>query len=214
MTIRRLSGSEAWTAVGAIAGVAGVLATVAVAFFGSGRRVSSLDGVRVDTAAALPVSASPDRGSSNQREASTVQNEASPVADATSVALPSVNTPESLTKGSSAATRASEITVSERGRARPDVIAAADDALNILRSRHYRVQGNLRGTQSQPDDGLGGIVTTDLTLDVKLIDAQGVARHAFTITSRGGGFTTDSSALQARERLRGALHEQLQKEHL
>jgi hypothetical protein len=215
MVIRRLSGSEAWTAVGAIASVAGVLATAAVAFFGSGRRVSSLDAVRVDTAEALPVSTSGDRGSSRQ-QVSTVQNDASAVTDATNVSstsTPSVTKPEPLMKGSSGATGASEITISEHRRALPDVIAAADDALNILQLKHYRVQGNLRWSQSQADDGLHGIITTDLTLDVRLIDTQRAVRDAFTITSRGGGFTSDSSARQARERLRDALHEHLQKEH-
>jgi hypothetical protein len=95
----------------------------------------------------------------------------------------------------------------------PDVIAAADDALNILQFNDYSVQGNLRWSQSQPDDGLQGIITTDLTLDVRFIDKQRSVRDAFTITSRGGGFTSDSSARQARERLRDALHEHLQKEH-
>ena len=213
MTIRRPRGSEAWTALGAIAGVAGVLATVAVAFWASGRRVFSPDAVRVDTGEARPVSPNTDGGSSRQREVSTAGNDASAVTDATSVSstsTPSVTKPESRSGG---AARVSEITVSEHGRALPDVIAAADDALNILQFEHHRVQGNLRWSQSQADDGLQGIITTDLTLDVRFIDKQRSVRDAFTITSRGGGFTNDSSARQARERLRDALHEHLQKEH-
>jgi hypothetical protein len=109
--------------------------------------------------------------------------------------------------------RHDEITVAEQDRALPNVVAAADDALNALQSQVCTARGHLWSTQSQPDEGLRGLITTNLTLDVTLIDTQGVVRDAFTITSRGGGFTSESSALQARERLRDALHEHLKKEH-
>ncbi len=106
----------------------------------------------------------------------------------------------------------SAIAVSEQGRAIPELTAAADDALMMLRSHSHSVRGNLRGTQGDPDLSLQGLITTDLTLDVKLMDAAGVVRDSFTITSRGGGFTADASGLQARERLRDALERHIQKE--
>jgi len=106
----------------------------------------------------------------------------------------------------------SEIRVGERERTMPEVVAAADDALAILQSHFPTVRGSLRGTQSEPDVALQGLITTDLTLDVKLIDMKGVVRQAFTITSRGGGFTADASGLQARERLRDAIRQRIGKE--
>jgi hypothetical protein len=105
-----------------------------------------------------------------------------------------------------------EITVGEDSTL-PDVAGAANDALSVLRSPLYRVQGRLRSTQSQPDAGLQGLITTDLTLDVTLIGTQGTIHDAFTVTSRGGGFTSDASALQARQRLRQALEDRRPKEH-
>jgi hypothetical protein len=106
----------------------------------------------------------------------------------------------------------SAIAVSEQGRAIPELTAAADDALIMLRSHSHTVRGNLRGMQSAPDVSLQGLITTDLTLDVRLMDVAGVVRDSFTITSRGGGFTDDASGLQARERLRDALERHIQKE--
>jgi hypothetical protein len=139
----------------------------------------------------------------------------------TSMAASSIDTtspqtmaePQSRPRNTSTTTRGDEISIGEREKALPDVVAAADDALNMLRTRFYTVRGHLRSRQGQPDEGLRGLITTDLTLDVTLVDTQGVVHDAFTITSRGGGFTSDASALQARERLRDALHERLQKEH-
>lgn len=106
-----------------------------------------------------------------------------------------------------------EITIDEQVGSLPEVHGAADDALNMLRSQFYTVRGHLRSTQSQPDEGLQGLITTDLTLDVTLTDIRGGVRDAFTVTSRGGGFRRDSSASKARERLREVLQEHLQKEH-
>jgi hypothetical protein len=151
-----------------------------------------------------------------QRPASSVLKE-----PATSTAADGVHTtspltivgPQSRPRNASTTARHDEISVGEQGKALPDVVAAADDALNILRTQFHTVRGHLRSTQGQPDEGLRGLITTDLTLDVTLVDTQGVVQDTFTISSRGGGFTRDSSALQARERLRDALHEHLQKEH-
>jgi hypothetical protein len=112
------------------------------------------------------------------------------------------------------ATIRSEIAIDEQERAIPGVVAAADDMLTALQSRSHAVRGRLRSTQSEPDASLQGLITTDLTLDVKLIDAEGVIQDAFTITSRGGGFTADASGLQARERLRHALEQHIWKEPL
>ncbi len=106
----------------------------------------------------------------------------------------------------------SEVTLGERERSMPEVVAAADDALMILRSQAHTVRGNLRGRQSDADAALAGLITTDLTLDVKLLDDEGIIRDAFTVTSRGGGFTADESGLQARQRLRDALQNRMKKE--
>jgi hypothetical protein len=106
----------------------------------------------------------------------------------------------------------SEITLGEYERTMPEVVAAADDVLRMLRSQFPTVRGSLRGRQTEADVTLQGLITTDLTLDVKLIDQEGGVRDAFTITSRGGGFTTDASGLQARERLRDALRQRMGKE--
>jgi len=106
----------------------------------------------------------------------------------------------------------SEITLGERERSMPEVIAAADDALMILRAQARTVRGDLRGRQSDADAALAGLITTDLTLDVKLIDDEGIIRDAFTVTSRGGGFTADESGLQARQRLRDALQKRMKEE--
>jgi len=104
-----------------------------------------------------------------------------------------------------------EIAVAGPGRNLPDVVAAADDAMLVLRAQPYTVRGQLRATQSTPDPALQGVITTDLVLDVRLLEGATV-RDLFTITGRGGGFTSDASALQARERLRDALRRHLQKE--
>ena len=140
----------------------------------------------------------------------------STLATADGVAIPSPLTtagPKPGPQNESPTARHDEIKVSEPGKELPDVLAARDDALNTLRSHRYTVRGHLRSTQGQADESLRGLITTDLTLDVMLIDTQGVVQDSFTISSRGGGFTRDSSALQARERLRDALLEHLQKEH-
>jgi hypothetical protein len=121
--------------------------------------------------------------------------------------------PISHTPRSSRPTARSEIMLGERERTMPEVMAAADDALTLLRSRFHTVRGNLRGNQTAPDAALAGLITTDLTLDVKLMDRDGVVLDAFTVTSRGGGFTADASGLQARERLRDALRMRIGKEH-
>lgn len=96
-------------------------------------------------------------------------------------------------------------TVDARGRRR-------DDALTFLESSAHTVRGNLRGHQSEPDATLQGLITTDLILNVKLVDAQGAVRDAFTVTSRGGGFTADESGLQARQRLRDALQKRMKEQ--
>lgn len=103
----------------------------------------------------------------------------------------------------------SEITLGEREQSMPEVVAAAEDVLTILHSQVHTVRGSLRGRQTEPDAALQGIITTDLTLDVKLIDTEGVVHSAFTVTSRGGGFTANESGLQARERLRDALQKRM-----
>lgn len=121
---------------------------------------------------------------------------------------------ERVGRDASIQTLGDEITVSDQARGLPDAVAAADDALLALRSSACTVRGHLRGTQSAPDAGLQGLITTDLILDVKLIDSQNVVQESFTLTSRGGGFSPDASALQARERLRVALHNRVQKENL
>jgi hypothetical protein len=107
-----------------------------------------------------------------------------------------------------------EITVDGQDTRNPDVLATANQALIALKSPSRVVRGHLRSTQSKPDEMMQGMITTTLILDVTLIDVVGVTRKAFTVTSRGGGFTKESSALQAHERLLGALHERLEKLNL
>lgn len=106
----------------------------------------------------------------------------------------------------------SQITLGERERSMPEVVAAADDVLTILGSELPTIRGNLRATQSGPDMALQGLITTDLTLDLRLMNDTGVVVDAFTITSRGGGFTADASGLQARVRLLDALRKRIGKE--
>lgn len=106
-----------------------------------------------------------------------------------------------------------EIRVDEQDRSQPNVVAAAEDALNALRSQLYVVRGHLRSIQSQPNEALQGLITTNLTLDVTLLDAQGEVHESFTVKSRGVGFSNESSTLQAREGLRSDLLEHLQREH-
>lgn len=152
----------------------------------------------------------------HQRPVSSVVKEPSTTATAAEGVATSTLTmagPQSRPRNASKTARHDEITVGEGEKALPDVRAAADDALNTLRSQLYTVRGHLRSTQSLPDEKLQGLITTDLTLDVTLIDTQGVVRDAFTITSRGGGFTSEGSALQARQRLRENLHEHRSKEY-
>jgi hypothetical protein len=123
---------------------------------------------------------------------------------------------------SPAATLRRETPVDERSRSRqvsrvavdadalPDVRAAANDALMLLREHYPLVAGSLRATQTGPDASLQGIITTNLTLDIRVLNDGGGATQTFTIMSRGGGFTVDESAGQARERLRAALTRHLE----
>jgi len=106
-----------------------------------------------------------------------------------------------------------EVRVDEEDKLLPNVVAAAGDALNALRSPLYVVRGHLRSAESQPNEALQGLITTTFTLDVTLLDAQRGVHESFTVTSRGIGFTTESSTLQARERLRSELLKHLQREH-
>jgi hypothetical protein len=180
------------------------------------RRWLGLDEVRIQATDSLPAKLSAEGKSTEQRWVGGSEASTSTFADTSGGEM----TPASTTtkrqvpsQRSSARAPHDEITVNEQSRGLPDVVAAADDALNSLRSQSYFVQGHIRSTQSEPNDQLQGLITTDLILDVKLIDNQDVVLDAFTITSRGGGFTSASSALQARERLRDVLHEHLRKEH-
>lgn len=139
-----------------------------------------------------------------------VAKAAPPVKAAISVAVltpPPATPPESSPQEASLTLGGDEITVDEPGKALPEVLAARDDILNMLRSNSYTMRGHLRSTQSEPNAELRGLITTDLTLDMKLVDSRGVVLDVFTATSRGGGFTSGTSAQQARQRLREALQE-------
>lgn len=96
----------------------------------------------------------------------------------------------------------------------PDVVAAAEAVLEALRTETCVVRGYLRAEQSTPDDALAGLITTNLMLDVRLIDADGITKETFTVPSRGGGFSADESAFQARTRLIDELRRRRQKERL
>jgi hypothetical protein len=106
-----------------------------------------------------------------------------------------------------------EVSVDDEDKLLPNVVAAAGDALDALRSPRYVVRGHLRSIESQPNEDLQGLITTTFTLDVALLDGQRGVHESFTITSRGIGFTNETSALQARERLRSELLKHLQREH-
>jgi hypothetical protein len=59
-----------------------------------------------------------------------------------------------------------------------------------------------------PDAGLQGLITTNVSLAIRRFDGDAL-RDSFTVRARGGGFTAAESIGQARERLSAALPEQL-----
>lgn len=104
-------------------------------------------------------------------------------------------------------------TVGDAG-ALPAVGAIAEDALHMLQRKFGEIRGEIHSSQSVPDEGLQGLITTDLTLNVSVVGASGVVQRRFTIRSRGGGFTRDASASQACDRLRSELQTRLDQERL
>jgi hypothetical protein len=105
-----------------------------------------------------------------------------------------------------------EITRSGGAKDVDEIVIAAEDVLDALRAQSHTARVRLRADQSAPDDTLQGLITTDLVLDVKLIDGTGSVNQSFTVTSRGGGFSSDASALQARTRLMSELRNRIGKE--
>jgi hypothetical protein len=108
--------------------------------------------------------------------------------------------------------RRHEITRSGGAKDIGEIVGAAEDVLDALRAQSHAARVRLRADQTAPDDTLQGLITTDLVLDVKLMDGTGSVNHSFTVTSRGGGFSSDASALQARIRLMSELRNRLGKE--
>lgn len=193
--------------------VVGVLALVGAFGVPEGRRWVGLEENRLVPAGSVPEKVSPAGKSNDQQLVGSSEMSTSTHMNVSSGEIMSAPTRAKRQSPPQARTPHDEITVSDECRGFPDVVAAADDALNVLRSQSYSVQGHLRSTQSEPNDQLQGLITTDLTLDVKLIGNQDVVFDTFTITGRGGGFTSTSSALLARERLRDMLQDHLRKEH-
>lgn len=200
--------SDMATIVSAAAAVAGVVAAVILGILALQRNASAPPVVQ----AAVTVT-TVEQGPAEQEFITTTHASAptNTAAGAPPTTIPPEHRRTEYTTNRAVPTESARDGISRVGDARdlPDVIAAADETSVLLNRKSISVRGQLRITQSAPDPALQGIITTDLALDLTLADRDGDVRDIFTITSRGGSFTVDSSARQARERLRVALTERL-----
>lgn len=200
--------SDMATIVSAAAAVAGVVAAVILGILALQRNASPPPVVQATMTVTTAERAPAAQELTTTTQASALNKTAS---SAPMTRIPLQHRPTEYTANRAAPIEAAREGISRVGDARdlPDVIAAADETLALLRRESISVRGQLRVTQSVPDPALQGIITTDLALDLTLANGNGHVRDMFTITSRGGGFTVDSSARQARARLRVALTERL-----